>query len=134
MKKSVLFIAASAISLFGNEINLELTNLKSTCGSLRIGLFDSKSSFPSIDKVFRGVTLHDVSLNSKYTFKDVPNGVYAVAIFCDENKNGKLDTNFLGQPKEIYGFSNNPKVFGKPSFDDTCFELTSSKKIVIETK
>lgn len=134
MKKSVLFIVASTIVLFGNEISLEIKNLTSTCGTLRIGLFDSKNGFPSIDKVFKGVTLHNVSSNTKYIFDDVSNGVYAIATFCDENKNGQLDTNILGVPKEVYGFSNNPKVFGKPTFGDSCFELTGSKKIVIEAK
>jgi uncharacterized protein (DUF2141 family) len=134
MKKSVLFIVASTIVLFGNELSLEIKHLTTTCGTLKIGLFDSKNSFPSIDKVFKGVTLHNVSSNTKYIFDDVSNGVYAIAIFCDENKNGQLDTNFLGVPKEVYGFSNNPKVFGKPSFTDSCFELTGSKKIVIEAK
>lgn len=42
-------------------------------------------------------------------------GVYAVALFHDENGNGHLDTNALGIPTEGYGFSNNPTLyFGPP--------------------
>ncbi len=36
----------------------------------------------------------------------------------DENDNGKLDTNLVGMPVEGYGFSNNPQVMRKPTFDE----------------
>ena len=55
----------------------------------------------------------------------VPYGEYAIAIFVDANGNGKMDKNFLGIPKEQYGFSNN--VMGRmaaPSFEQAKFEVT----------
>jgi len=43
----------------------------------------------------------------------------------------KLDTNFLGIPKEPYGFSNNPStLFGPPSFKKASFVLHLETKIV----
>ena len=51
-------------------------------------------------------------------------GIYAVSVFHDKNENDKLDENFLGIPKEDFGFSNNPKLgFGAPSFEACSFEL-----------
>lgn len=41
---------------------------------------------------------------------ELPPGRYAVAVIHDENENHKLDRNFLGIPKEGFGFANNPKV------------------------
>ena len=55
----------------------------------------------------------------------LPHGEYAIAIFVDANGNGKMDKNFLGIPKEQYGFSNN--VMGRmaaPSFEQARFEVT----------
>jgi uncharacterized protein (DUF2141 family) len=55
----------------------------------------------------------------------VPHGEYAIAVFVDVNGNGKMDKNFLGIPKEQYGFSNN--VMGKmaaPSFEMAKFSVT----------
>ncbi len=55
----------------------------------------------------------------------LPYGEYAIAIFVDANGNGKMDKNFLGIPKEQYGFSNN--VMGRmaaPSFEQAKFEVT----------
>ena len=54
----------------------------------------------------------------------LPHGEYAIAVFVDLNGNGKMDKNFLGIPKEQYGFSNN--VMGKmaaPSFEQAKFEV-----------
>ena len=54
----------------------------------------------------------------------LPFGKYAITIFHDVNDNEELDTNFIGIPKEPYGFSNNPKSsFGPPGFDDAVFEF-----------
>ncbi|HTV14223.1 MAG TPA: DUF2141 domain-containing protein [Acidobacteriaceae bacterium] len=47
----------------------------------------------------------------------LPAGKYAVAVIHDENSNHKLDRNFLGIPKEGFGFANNPRVaLSAPSF------------------
>ncbi len=44
-------------------------------------------------------------------------GVYALALYHDENANQKFDRTGLGLPAEGYGFSNNPDTFvGLPSF------------------
>lgn len=63
--------------------------------------------------------------NGRYTvtFKAVHDGTYAISSFNDENGNGKLDTNFLGIPKEGTGASNNaPANFGPPKWADAKFE------------
>lgn len=55
----------------------------------------------------------------------IPAGRYAVAVIHDENENHKLDRNFLGIPKEGFGFANNPKVtLSAPSFGTAATEVT----------
>jgi uncharacterized protein (DUF2141 family) len=61
---------------------------------------------------------------------DLDPGDYAVSTYQDLNNNGKLDRYFIGKPKEPYGFSNNVKPFGPPSFDDCKFKITSSSKTI----
>jgi uncharacterized protein (DUF2141 family) len=58
-----------------------------------------------------------------FIFRDVKPATYAVSIFQDENDNGKLDTNFLGIPKEGWGFSNNPHVMRKATFEEAKFPV-----------
>ena len=55
----------------------------------------------------------------------MPFGNYAITLFHDENNNMELDTNFLGIPKEPYGFSNNAKSpFGPPGFQAALVEFS----------
>jgi uncharacterized protein (DUF2141 family) len=50
-------------------------------------------------------------------------GGYAVAVFHDENGDGKFNRNFLGIPTEGFGLSNNPPIhLGTPSFESVRFE------------
>ncbi|PWJ60278.1 uncharacterized protein (DUF2141 family) [Dyadobacter jejuensis] len=59
-------------------------------------------------------------------------GRYAVAVYHDQNDNAVLDKNFLGIPKEPYGFSNNfrPRL-APPKFSDCAFTLPASGKEII---
>lgn len=62
--------------------------------------------------------------------KNLKPGKYAFKFSHDENKNEKLEVNWLGIPKEGFGFSNNPiMIFGPPSFIKTLFEINESKVI-----
>ncbi len=65
-------------------------------------------------------------------FDGLSSGRKSVRLFHDENGNGTLDTNFLGIPREGYGFSNNPRSrFGEPSLEDRLFELRADTTIRI---
>ncbi len=58
------------------------------------------------------------------TVPGVPKGTWAVLVYQDENGNGELDRNFIGIPKENYGFSRNAaSKFGPPGFDDAAIEV-----------
>ncbi len=53
--------------------------------------------------------------------KDLPPGDYAISLFHDEKKRGKVETNFLGMPTSGIGLANNPR-FGPtspPTFEKT---------------
>ena len=46
-------------------------------------------------------------------------GTYAAAVHHDANANGRMDTNFLGIPREGYGVSNDPRPrFRAPRFSE----------------
>lgn len=55
-------------------------------------------------------------------------GVYAAAVYHDENGNGKFDRNRIGLPSEGGGFSNNPTLFLLvPSHEQTAFHVSNSQ-------
>lgn len=61
--------------------------------------------------------------DSRFRFKAIPAGRYALSVVHDENGNGELDT-FLAIPREGFGFSRNPKIrIGPPSFEEVRFVI-----------
>ena len=70
----------------------------------------------------------------KKTFK-LPKGVYLISVYLDSNFNNKLDYNFLGIPKEQYGFSNNEiGNLRKPKFNEGSFELINDSSLKIRLR
>jgi uncharacterized protein (DUF2141 family) len=65
------------------------------------------------------------------TFEDLDSGNYAVMVLHDENDNERMDMEMNGMPKESYGMSNNPMLYGPPTFADAKFELTEDTKMNI---
>jgi len=56
--------------------------------------------------------------------RDIPPGTWAVLAYQDENENSQLDRNFIGIPRENYGFSRDAAGrFGPPGFDDAAIEV-----------
>lgn len=55
-------------------------------------------------------------------------GRYAAVVFHDEDRSGKIGQGFLGIPKEGFGFSGNPTLFGKPGFTDAAFKMNGAPR------
>lgn len=114
----------------GYSLTVQVKDADSNNGKMMIAIYNSESDF--LDKTYMG-TQSDITNNScEVTFENIPEGIYAVSIFHDENDNDKLDSNFIGIPKEDYGCSNDAKGFmGPPKWKDAKFELKSDKTITI---
>lgn len=55
---------------------------------------------------------------------EVPPGVYAVTVFHDEKRLGRVETNIIGIPRSGVGASRDPVArFGPPSFDQAAFTM-----------
>lgn len=105
-------------------LTITMKGFKSDNGSAFIALANSKESYESKGgkPVFIGATVPVKNLKAEAVFSGIPYGEYAIRVFHDVNGNKKLDTNFLGIPKEPYGFSNNAKSrFGPPDYDKSKF-------------
>lgn len=59
---------------------------------------------------------------TELSLPNIASGEYAVAVFADVNGNGKLDSNFIGIPKEPVAVSRDAKgKFGPPQVRRCCF-------------
>jgi len=127
------FFVSMAYAQTGTVI-VEISDINDPKGLMSIGLYSNEKGFPDKGKEYKGKDVKVTDKTLVYTFKDVPFGTYAIAIFHDTNSNGKLDKNFFRIPTEGYAFSNN--VFGifssPPSFKDASFKLTGNETIKIK--
>jgi len=106
-------------------LDIKIVNIQKNSGSIVVEIYKDKSDW--LKTPFRTLTL-PASEDTGVASFNVPNGKYAVSVYPDTNKNGKLDQNFIGIPKEPAGFGNNYKPFGKPDFESALIEHTPVTK------
>ncbi|MGO9758789.1 MAG: DUF2141 domain-containing protein [Roseiarcus sp.] len=137
------------VSCFGVESSdLRVANhgVRSSSGSLMVGLYDSEQHFRSAiahagslglvtDRSrLVGIAMRATAGTQSVVFTELKPGAYAVITFHDENDNGKLDENALGLPAEGYGFSNDAEgFFAAPSFKDAAVTLGGHDKAIAIT-
>jgi uncharacterized protein (DUF2141 family) len=100
-----------------NVIHVDVEKLRSDKGQVFCALYSSSAGFPKASQKAVARTTSSIS-NKRATceFSAILPGTYAISVFHDENSNGKLDTNFLGIPREGVGASNGARGhLGPPS-------------------
>jgi uncharacterized protein (DUF2141 family) len=119
-----------------DQMNLQINHIEEIKGDFFIAVHNSGDTYLAKDsKPFRStVAAVETEDSQQVIICDVEAGEYAVSIFQDENSNGELDSNFIGIPKEPYGFSNNLKKMRPPSFEEALFEYDADEVVVIKLK
>ncbi|MDR3366364.1 MAG: DUF2141 domain-containing protein [Prevotellaceae bacterium] len=120
---------AGANLLCAQKLTVSVSNIKPTAGNLMVGVFNKENGFP--DVYYKGAKISAADTAMTVTFTDLPKGKYAVSAYLDVNKNGQLDKNFLGIPKEKYGFSNKAN---NPDYKESIFDFHSDITIRITLK
>ncbi len=106
-------------------IHVKVLNIRNSTGTVDCALFDSPVGFPIqvLHSATNVMVIKIRNTEARSDFEDIPPGTYALAVIHDENMNGKLDTHWLGIPKEGYGFSNDAKaLLGAPSLSSASFQ------------
>ena len=119
---ALLAAMSLAAPLQAAELTVALHDARSQEGRFQIALVDAGGYAGSAAPV-AARELAPAGAVTPVVFDDVPAGRYALMVIHDENGNGKLDTNLVGMPVEGYGFSNNPRVLRKPTFDEAAFDV-----------
>lgn len=88
-------------------------------------LFNHNDGFPAkVAKACQRTSAKVTGGTVTLRFTELPLGTYAVTVYHDVNDNQKLDTNWIGIPKEPVAVSNNAKGrLGPPKWKDATFEL-----------
>jgi len=133
MKKLIVFLAVllcSGIVYSQNSLTLEVAGVKKQGGKLYISFFNSEESFDKRKSYYSMVT--DVTAETIRIPVLLPTGGCVISIYQDSNGNGKLDTNFMGIPREPFGFSNYNGKSAPRSFEKHKVMVNDkTKKIVV---
>jgi uncharacterized protein (DUF2141 family) len=134
---------------FGNAITI---NIKKTSVPIAISVTIKDIKTPN-GQILMGIYKDDVSFDKEIAYKKVQafktkisNGIllvevklepgkYGISLLDDENFNGKMDYNFIGIPKEGFGFSNYyHSGLTKPKLKSFAFEVIENKNTKVEVK
>ncbi len=132
-----LTIAFSAFLLIANitahaqecTTNLKITGIRSTKGKIMIAVFKDNEGFDKMTP-FKRFFFDKKQLaggNMSVAIKLTP-GTYGLSLLDDEDSNGKMEKNFIGLPKEGFGFSDfYLSGLKRPKYDDFKVELTKDQ-------
>ena len=132
----ILFLLSfsAMLEIQASELVINLSDQKKA-GTLMLAIYNNAEAFEgSVVKekrsevgVFKGLELYLEPKDSTQLSTEIPDGDYAIAFFIDANGNKKLDKNFLGIPKEQFGFSNNAMgTLSAPSFEQAKFRVAGN--------
>jgi uncharacterized protein (DUF2141 family) len=137
MKTLMIIAAALLVPLIANGedtapvpgvLEIKITNIEKGSGTIYIGVLDSAENWLKSDvesKAFRDVTQAVTSTDDLLvSVEGLPPGTYAISLFHDLDADAELDTNFIGYPKEPFGFSAPMGKFGPPKFEEAVVEFS----------
>jgi uncharacterized protein (DUF2141 family) len=117
------------------DLTIEVSGVTRDRGRIYVAVYDRADTFPISGRQLVGQVLDPADRHVTVHFKDLTPGQYAAVAFQDSNGNGKLDKNFLGIPKEPYGFSNGARGSGgPPKFSEAAVTLSPDGATRIELK
>lgn len=114
----------------GSTLTVEINGIRNVKGNVCLSMFNSPQGYPdSASQAVLAKCFTVVSRSFEIRIEGVADGTYGIAMWHDENRDEKLNYNFLGIPKEGLAFSENgkpritPPPPGPPSFSSISFEI-----------
>ena len=120
LSASLLLSGAAAAA---DGLHVTVSDIRNADGHVLILVSPSNEAWEGSGKPAAVARLAAAEGSIEHVFPDLAPGDYAVQVMHDENDNGDLDSNFLGIPVEGYGFSQNPSVMRRATFDEARFAL-----------
>jgi uncharacterized protein (DUF2141 family) len=115
---------AASATAFAGDLTIEISGIAPDRGKIYVAVYDGPETFPVQGRQRVGQVVAPENAHFSVHFKNLPPGRYAAVAFQDFNGNGKLDKNFLGIPREPYGFSNGARgAAGAPKFSDAAITV-----------
>lgn len=119
----LLLFATQAPQVVAADLTVRIENIRSADGHILLLAADSDAAWNGADKPAASHRVPADADGIEIVLGDLEPGRYAIQVMHDANGNGKLDSNVVGMPIEGYGFSNNPQLMRKATFEEAAFDL-----------
>jgi uncharacterized protein (DUF2141 family) len=93
-------------------LKVRISGARNTKGKIGVTLFQNAEGFPDdASKAIRqqSVEIDPSTLSAHGTFKDLPQGAYAVSVLHDENSNGRWTKTLWGSPRKATALPTIPR-------------------------
>ena len=134
--KLFLLLLLPAATINAQNVEVTITGIRNTKGQMGIGVFRDNESFKK-EQAYRELQFpkKDISKGEMKVQFTLPPGTYGIALVDDENSDGEMEYNFVGVPKEGFGFSDYYHTgMKKPKFDSFKFTLDKGQKKSIKIR
>jgi uncharacterized protein (DUF2141 family) len=128
--KIFLVLLLPSVTIDAQNAEVTITGIRKTEGQIVIVVFIDQESFkkeqPYRELMYSKLDICGGEMKVQFT---IPHGTYGIVLVDDETGDGYMDYNFLGMPKEGFGFSDYYHAgLTMPKFDDFKFDLVEGQK------
>lgn len=124
-------LVAAMSSAVAADVTLQINNIESSEGNLRIAIYDQQSRFDE-GMPYKSISQPAVKGKVEIALTDLPEGQYGVMLFHDINGNEKLDRNLIGMPKEPWSASlQGRSIMGPPGWFDINFKIPDVGNFIV---
>jgi len=119
----------------GNTLTVIIKNIRNKKGRLQLDLYKNQEEYEArkTDNKRRAYVYKSSVSNGqiKYIYTNVPDGIYGIALFDDENKNGEIDYGWF-LPNEGFAFGDYYHTkWSTPHFNHFKFNLKENKTVTM---
>ena len=114
------------------KLTIKISNIEKIKGEIKVGVFNTETNFLKEGHAIKNYSVKVENNTAVLTITDLPKGEYAITMYHDQNSDNECNRNFIGIPKEPYGFSNNVKPkMSAPKYEDCKFTFLENKTLLI---
>lgn len=141
MNKIATYLFVFLLSEVGNllvaqNLDVHISNIRNINGQLCLAIFADETHFREEKTCWAmSCSKKDIVNGEFYILIPYQSGMWGFSVLDDENGNGKMEYNFLGLPREGFGFSNYiHKGIHRPVFTDFSFVINKNEKKVLHVQ
>jgi uncharacterized protein (DUF2141 family) len=131
---SLTLIAILATPALAGDIAVSVTGLSSRTGDIGCALFSTSAGFP-LDLAKAVVTWTPAQKGGSCRFEGVKAGVYAIAVALSPDGAHRIETDWLGRPKDAWGVSNNVRpAMRAPRFEEASIRVPDQGVVSVSVR